>query len=78
MLAVYIVAKWRRLLDFTIIDVKMAVLCSANLLNGPPTPLPITDVLTMTDELQEKDMISVVHYPKWDFKKCTSRLKVCK
>lgn len=56
----------------------MDVLRNANLPNGPPMPLPITDVLTMTDKLQENDTISVVHYPKWDFKKCTNPQHILK
>lgn len=44
----------------------------------PPTPLLITDFQNMTEELKAKNMISVVHYPKPLFKRCTNPHEILK
>ena len=71
---------WKKLLDYTIIGVKMDVLRTAALPNGPPTPLLMTDFQNMTEELKVKDMVSVVHYPMEPpgFQRCTNSERILK
>ena len=72
-------SKWGKLLDFTIIGVKMDVLIEAKLQGGPPKPLLLTDYQSMKEEqLKVKDQITVVHFPKdpLGFQKCSNTLKI--
>ena len=64
---------WGKLLDFTIIGVKMDVLDSANIPDGTPSPLPMTDCQKISKP-KVKDLITVVHYPKDPpgFQRCTN------
>ena len=70
-----------KLLDFTIIGVKMDVLKKANLPGGCPEPLLLTDYQNMREEqLKVKDQISVVHFPKDPpgFQRCSNTLNIMK
>ena len=70
-----------KLLDFTIIGVKMDVLIKANLPGGPPKPLLLTDYQSMKEEqLKVNDQISVVHFPKYPpgFQRCSNTLNIIK
>ena len=67
-----------RLLDFTIIGVKMDVLIAANIPGGPPQPLPMTDYLSMNEQLKVNDQISVIHFPQNPpgFQRCSNTLNI--
>ena len=71
---------WGKLLDFTVIGVKMDVLERAKIPGGPPTLLPMTDYQNATSELAVNDLITVVHYPKDPpgFQKCTNPERILK
>lgn len=68
---------WKKLLDYTIIAVKMDFLRD-KLPDGPPTPLPLDDFQNMTEKLQVNDTITVVHYPRPEYERCTNSQHILK